>query len=242
MKYLRTKATFHAGKVLLLSLFAVFLWTNPALAFKSFASGEFYHKTLTHQGLKDISGVLQAPNPDETIKFSDTAILAVQKAARHIDSENLFVAPGKSELKDGESHCVNEQLLACSARILKYRKEILAILTEQPLPKTAGPIAWKTLGKALHTVQDYYSHSNWVERGNTQTNGYLLGDSGKAGGLLAPTELPPNHPPMWFPHASRLDFLSEEIFATSPRPIRAAVYRVARGLCANKSRIPPVPV
>lgn len=191
LKYLRTKTTCHAGKVILLSLFAVLLWTNPAFAFKSYASGEFYHKTLTHQGLKDVSGVLKASSPDKTIGFSPAAILAVQKAARHVEGEDLFVASGESELKDGESHCDNEQLLACSARILKNRKDILAILTAQPLPQNAGPIAWKTLGKVLHMVQDYYSHSNWVERGNTQTNDYLLGNAGKAGGLLPPTELPP---------------------------------------------------
>lgn len=191
MEFQGTRSTFSARMVILLFFFVPLQWTNTASAFKSFASGEFYHKTLTHQGLQNISGVLKAPNPDKTIQFSNAAILAVQEAVRNVDSEDLFVAPGESELHDGQSHCDNEGLLVCSAQILKYRKELLETLTEQPLPQDAGPVAWRTLGKALHTVQDYYSHSNWVERGNTQTNNFLFGDSGKAGGLLPPTELPP---------------------------------------------------
>jgi len=191
MKYLETKITWYQGKVFLWSLLAVLLWINPAFAFNSFASGKFYHKAITHQGIKNVSGTLKILNPDKTIKFSDVAILRIHKAVRNVDVEDLFVGSEGSALKGGNPHCENEELLACSALVMMYRKRILEILTKQNLPQNAGPIVWNALGKALHTVQDYYSNSNWVERGNTQTNHFLFGDSTKAGGLLPPTELPP---------------------------------------------------
>lgn len=33
--------------------------------------------------------------------------------------------------------------------------------------------AWSACGQALHSLQDFYSHSNWVEMGNTQPNSDL---------------------------------------------------------------------
>lgn len=62
---LKKKITCNTGKILLLFLFAVLQWTNPAYAFKSFSSGEFYHKTITHQGLKGISTEVGSANPQK---------------------------------------------------------------------------------------------------------------------------------------------------------------------------------
>jgi hypothetical protein len=192
MNCFREKISCKGWSALFLSLFAVLQWTNSAHAFKAYVAGEFNHKTLTHQGLKDISVGLDSTSPKKTIAFSEKAVLEIQNSVQAADSYDLSVDPAESEFKDGESHCSNEQLLACSAHILKYRKNIVATLTQQPLAGNAGPIAWNDLGKALQTVQDYYSHSNWVERGNTtQINEYLLGDSAKAGGVLPASELPP---------------------------------------------------
>lgn len=33
--------------------------------------------------------------------------------------------------------------------------------------------ARKLSGQILHTIQDFYSHSNWVEMGNTEINKYI---------------------------------------------------------------------
>jgi hypothetical protein len=188
MDFLKSKMFVYLKIILWLALIIFVQWPPSASAFKSFSSGEFFHKTITHQGLKGISTDVG----QKTIVFSDAAILEVLKAVRELDGEDLLNSLGNSEAEDGEEHCDNERLLACSARILKLRKDIGDILKSQPLPENAGRIARVTLGKALHTVQDYYSHANWVERGNdTQINAYLLGDGGKAGGLLPPTELPP---------------------------------------------------
>lgn len=69
-----------------------------------------------------------------------------------------------------EAHCDGEKLNECSKRILDFKNEGIRLLNK------AGAIlandgdadklvdqARKKIGKALHTLQDFYAHSNYVE-------------------------------------------------------------------------------
>lgn len=57
-------------------------------------------------------------------------------------------------------HFDSEQLRGGSDRLIAYKeKAILALTDEVPNPV----LAWVYLGAALHTLQDFYAHSNWIE-------------------------------------------------------------------------------
>lgn len=47
-------------------------------------------------------------------------------------------------------------------------------------------IARETVGKILHPLQDFYSHSNWVEIGNTAPNANLIRSDTSIGNIAAP--------------------------------------------------------
>lgn len=72
-----------------------------------------------------------------------------------VDDDQTHAAPHF----DGESFPEGQ------ARILTLRADVVADLN-------AGDVAGArtSLGSALHTVQDFYSHSNWVELGNSAPN------------------------------------------------------------------------
>lgn len=59
-------------------------------------------------------------------------------------------------------HCDGENFEGAQARLTELKNETVVKLKEG---KAAA--AQTALGSALHTLQDFYSHSNWVEMGNT---------------------------------------------------------------------------
>ncbi|HEX6097618.1 MAG TPA: hypothetical protein VF432_14920 [Thermoanaerobaculia bacterium] len=76
------------------------------------------------------------------------------------------------ELTIPAAHFDNEALAAGSARL---RGKIDSII--QNLANCEKEPALKELGQALHTVQDFYSHSNWVEhRGGVNPDIYTMTD------------------------------------------------------------------
>ncbi|KAI2666895.1 von Willebrand factor A domain-containing protein 7 [Labeo rohita] len=60
-------------------------------------------------------------------------------------------------------HFNNEKFLDGKAVIIKGIEDITA-----DMKKANFENARKTLGTILHTLQDFYSHSNWIELGNTE--------------------------------------------------------------------------
>jgi hypothetical protein len=67
-----------------------------------------------------------------------------------------------------ELHFDGENFEGGQDRVLSLRVRCIAALTEG-----ADTEARSLLGQALHTIQDFYSHSSWVEMGNTQPNQQL---------------------------------------------------------------------
>ncbi|MFC5514066.1 dockerin type I domain-containing protein [Massilia jejuensis] len=64
--------------------------------------------------------------------------------------------------KDSAYHCDGENISACSTNIVKHVNQAVADLGANNLDA-----ARKNVGMALHTLQDFYSHSNWIELDNT---------------------------------------------------------------------------
>ena len=88
------------------------------------------------------------------IKFIN-AINEIQSANVEMDS-----SPSNSI---AAVHFDGEQFLQGSQRLIRLRQELITLLLKGDKLQHARNLA----GNALHTLQDFYSRSNWIELGNT---------------------------------------------------------------------------
>ncbi len=66
------------------------------------------------------------------------------------------ISDSRSEAPRWQLHCDNNDLVGCSFRLDKFKGEAnRAIIREDALSQ---------MGRALHIVQDFYAHSNYVEQ------------------------------------------------------------------------------
>ena len=82
------------------------------------------------------------------------------KAIKKIQDSNSAV--DSDEDKIPEAHFDNEQIKKGNERLLEKLKTII-----DNIKAGSYEDAQKETGRALHTLQDFYSHSNWVELGKT---------------------------------------------------------------------------
>lgn len=99
--------------------------------------------------------------------FSPKALEQIADANESVDS----IATGSAAIWHPERHFTNEDYRNSNQRIIDLRREIIQRVTSS---SPDGQGARERLGWALHTLQDFYAHSNWVERGNSTVN-YALG-------------------------------------------------------------------
>jgi len=135
---------------------ALLLLVQPAAAFKPWV-----HDDIVRTALQDI--VVKAPDGSD-LRFSEAAIKEIQTATRSVD----FVAEGKAEFWIAHAHCDNELLADCSQRLIDRIDTLRA-----SADSASGTRLRQLLGEALHTLQDFYSHSNWVNNpgpGHTAPN------------------------------------------------------------------------
>ena len=135
---------------LVLFLSAVLLMPMPAFAFKPTAGHG-------HAGI--ILEVLQSlevkTKEGYILKFSERARREVIEAAEAVD----YVRGDKAEfIGHPEAHCDDETLVQCSQRIIDLKNAVIEQLTKDEKPSQARA----ELGRALHTLQDFYAHTNWV--------------------------------------------------------------------------------
>lgn len=145
MPGLMSKSCFFRVMQVLLACFAL-LASDPALAFKP-----WNHDYIVKHGLKQVK--VMTPEGD-VLQFSDTAIEEIQTATKSVDSIN-------EDLRGfwkGELHCDDERLEECSAVIKTFKEDRIVAQADTSSPK----LLRRLLGRALHTLQDFYSHSNWV--------------------------------------------------------------------------------
>jgi len=126
------------------------------------------HQKITEQAIKDLDaeffGITRLTKPmKKAIENIADANIAVDDdqttSAKHFDAENL----------------AGGQLFITQTN----RPTVLSSLAND---NAAG--ARFALGQALHTIQDFYSHTNWIERGNSSPNG-AVGVPGAAIGPAA---------------------------------------------------------
>jgi von Willebrand factor A domain-containing protein 7 len=133
--------------VCLLSLGFLLGMPSSALAFKV-----PIHEQITREVFADF----QVMAGGETLKFTDYAINQIVEANKHTDDPpNQF---------NSEKHFDDEDFTGGSKRVRDFKERVISkVTTEEPEPTSAR----NDLGTALHTIQDFYAHSNWVELGHS---------------------------------------------------------------------------
>lgn len=99
----------------------------------------------------------------------------VTRLTRKMSKARDDIANANADVDDNQTaaswHCDGESFPDAKKRIATLKKEAIAALK-------AGDAATgrHRVGEALHTIQDFYAHSNWVELGNTGANLDLIRD------------------------------------------------------------------
>jgi hypothetical protein len=113
--------------------------------------GGTVHQDLTRESLSAIQYVSPSGS---AISFADNAKNEVVAANRNVDRYQDFPF----------LHFDDNQLRAGSIRVLTLKKKIIAALsTQSPITVEEAHKVRTDLGRLLHTLQDFYSHSTWVE-------------------------------------------------------------------------------
>lgn len=125
--------------------------TQQAVAFKPTA--EFGHVGIVRDALARIS----VPSSDalSTYRFSERAILQVRDATAGVDE----IVSDRGELSVPTAHCDDELLPECTQRIIDIKNAVINLLKASP---PDGGEARRQVGRALHTLQDFFAHSNWI--------------------------------------------------------------------------------
>jgi len=126
----------------------------PALAFKP-----GIHQDICSAALGSISRSVDG----ETLEFRPKAITQIRDANASTDLSTDFFRSFK--------HFDNELFAQASQRLIDLKNSVISKITAEPRD---GRRAREDLGTALHTLQDFYSHSNWIEtRGSDSVNDAL---------------------------------------------------------------------
>jgi hypothetical protein len=86
-------------------------------------------------------------------------------AVEEIENANAMV--DTNEVEKSAAHFDAEQFRESSLRLLRLKKQIISLIKNAGDNKVHYTKARKETGKLLHTLQDFYSHSNWIESGNS---------------------------------------------------------------------------
>ncbi len=139
------------SRVLLLMMFACLsavALTTSVEAFKPTA--EFGHVGIVTDAVTPIT---RTASTGETLRFSARAISQIRDATAGVDE--LFSSRG--EFSVPQAHCDDELLPECTQRLIAIKMTVISLAQARQ-----GQEARAQLGRALHTLQDFYSHSNWV--------------------------------------------------------------------------------
>jgi hypothetical protein len=151
-----------AGRYFVLGACALALAFFPAqrgLAFKPTA--EFGHVGVVRDAITPIT---RTATSGETLRFSERAINEIRDATAGVDE----IFSDRGELSVPNAHCDDELLPACSQRIITIKDTVIANLASE---SRDGAAARAEVGRALHTLQDFYAHSNWVNSPGPSNSG-----------------------------------------------------------------------
>lgn len=119
-------------------------------------SGAPNHENITYSGLvaPEVSAAAWIKRSNQSISFSDAAISIVKGQNRQVDSR-FWNSP--------KYHFDDDKFTEANSLLIDQRWAVIEFVRSKDYL-----LAQTTLGAALHTVQDFYAHSTWVEKyGNT---------------------------------------------------------------------------
>src|SRR5262249_33227654 len=121
---------------------------------------------------------------ENAIKELDSEFFGITKLTKPMKKASERIVDANAEVDQDQvtsaKHFDGESFPEGQARLLGLLQDI-----QNALGSDNALGARDALGQALHTIQDFYSHSNWVELGNGGPNS-VLGRSGNAINRLAP--------------------------------------------------------
>lgn len=95
--------------------------------------------------------------------FTESAIRTIVRANARLDRTRAGLSH-----RNAFWSFYNEEFQRASRRLVDLKAAVVSILTLDSSPDTEA--ARETFGEALHTLQDFYAHTNWIELGNTVIN------------------------------------------------------------------------
>lgn len=104
-----------------------------------------------------------------TIFYGQQCKVGVEQVMTNIFGPIIASVDLNTRTKDlPDAHFDSERLVESNKRVQTMTEQILALLLRtNPSDFT---IARELTAKALHTIHDFYSHTNWIELGHTQIN------------------------------------------------------------------------
>lgn len=160
------------------------------------------HKDMSRAAILDVAADFLRDNPNPESKGSSSRISALsslsekslitayygekqrsrtktfEKVIEVINDANADVDLDKGSGKDAAAHFDSEQFQTGQNRLVLKRQ---TIVTE--ILMSNFDVARKETGRLFHTLQDFYSHSNWIENGNRSPYP-VLGKSNKRPGNI----------------------------------------------------------
>ncbi|MBL4764425.1 MAG: cadherin-like domain-containing protein [Colwellia sp.] len=120
-------------------------------------SGPQTHIAITEFALKTINDEKLIVNGIEYV-LSDTMINHVMEGNSSVDGDDSYLSGLGVLMGSGIPHCDGEEIRDCNNRVIRLLNDVHRELAK-PVPDY---IRARTLtGEALHTAQDFYSHSNY---------------------------------------------------------------------------------
>jgi len=119
------------------------------------SAGSLTHQDITQRGIEEL---------DKRYFAVPKLTASMQKALDQIIEADARVDEDQTS---SAKHFDGENAAGAQLRLATLKQNILDALRSDPINATG---ARDNLGSALHTIQDFYSHSNWVEQGNSSAH------------------------------------------------------------------------
>nr|WP_315256779.1 hypothetical protein [uncultured Duganella sp.] len=119
------------------------------------SGGSLTHQDITQRGIEEL---------DKRYFAVPKLTASMQKALDQIIEANAKVDEDQTS---SAKHFDGENAVGAQLRLATLKQNILDALRSDPINALG---ARDNLGSALHTIQDFYSHSNWVELGNSSAH------------------------------------------------------------------------
>lgn len=140
-------------------------------AFFAANAGDMTHEKITEDAIKElIESERIIPGVTKVDDQMKKAIKQITEGNAYTDGARFF---------DDRAHYTSDELAGSQQRVVDFYNSVKIALRADKLLQ-----ARLHLGTALHGIQDFYSHSNWIESGNGSINPQV-GDVYAPGNLVA---------------------------------------------------------